>query len=268
MILTGLSKVVDVSVSTMIYLNFAPSVAIERILSRGYRAVELSYDNLLYGKYDEPAELLEVAEAVSKYSVRYFSVHLPYDNIGGTESSLATTLGRISRWVKALDRVSVGHYVAHLPRLPHTKESLALATKFLSGLLGIIGDSYVAIENNPTTSLLGAYPEDIFKIIEEVASENVVACVDVGHANISRVALRRFHEILGSRVVSVHIHDNDGLEDKHMMPGSGSLNLDELSEFIAFSRPRVAVFEVACKEHQRCDQALTYIRRIAPRILP
>lgn len=259
---------VEVSISTMVYLNTAPSVAVERILSKGYRSVELSYDNLLYGRYDELAELLEVVETISRYSVRYFSVHLPYDTVGGTETSIATALSRVSRWVKALDRVDVEHYVVHLPRLPRSEESLALATRFLEGLLEVTGGSYIAIENTPSTSLLGAYPEDILKVIEEVGSEALVACVDVGHANISRVALRRFHEVLRTRIISLHLHDNDGLSDEHAMPGTRSLDLDELSEFIFLTKPRVAVFEVACRDHQRCDHVVTDIRRIALRMLP
>lgn len=260
---------VEVSVSTMVYLNAAPSAAVERILSKGFRSVELSYDNFPHSRYDELTELLEVVETVLRYSVRYFSVHLPYDTIGGrAEISITTALSRVSKWVKTLDRANVGHYVVHLPRLPRTEESLALATKFLKDLLEVAGSSYIAIENTPSTSLLGAYPEDILKVIEEVGSGTLVVCVDVGHANISRISLRRFHDVLGARVVSLHLHDNNGLSDEHAMPGTRSLDLDEVSDFILLTRPRVTVFEVACKDHQRCDHVLTDIRRVAPRILP
>lgn len=43
-------------------------------------------------------------------------------------------------------------------------------------------------------------------------------CLDVGHANLTRKHLKKFIETLGRRLSILHIHDNDGDADLHMIP--------------------------------------------------
>ena len=45
-------------------------------------------------------------------------------------------------------------------------------------------------------------------------------CLDVGHANLTNRNIREYVKELGSRLTILHIHDNNGLEDLHMMPYS------------------------------------------------
>lgn len=51
------------------------------------------------------------------------------------------------------------------------------------------------------------------------AGEDVFGfCLDVGHANILGRNLRQYIQKLGKRLTVLHIHDNDGNSDLHMMP--------------------------------------------------
>ena len=43
-------------------------------------------------------------------------------------------------------------------------------------------------------------------------------CFDVGHANASGIDMRRFLNELGARVTALHIHDNNGKSDAHLIP--------------------------------------------------
>lgn len=43
-------------------------------------------------------------------------------------------------------------------------------------------------------------------------------CLDVGHANVSGRNLRREIKMLGDRLTILHIHDNDGQGDQHLIP--------------------------------------------------
>lgn len=51
------------------------------------------------------------------------------------------------------------------------------------------------------------------------AGEDVFGfCFDVGHANITGKNIRAYLNTLGKRLTVLHIHDNDGNGDKHLMP--------------------------------------------------
>ena len=43
-------------------------------------------------------------------------------------------------------------------------------------------------------------------------------CFDLGHANITNINFRDFIRKLGKRIMLVHLHDNDGVEDMHRIP--------------------------------------------------
>ena len=55
--------------------------------------------------------------------------------------------------------------------------------------------------------------------LNEKAGEKVFGfCFDVGHANASGINMRRFLNELGDRVTALHIHDNNGKSDAHLIP--------------------------------------------------
>lgn len=65
------------------------------------------------------------------------------------------------------------------------------------------------------------------------AGENVFGfCLDVGHANLCGRNLYEYIKGIGHRLTCLHIHDNDGLSDLHMLPysytrnGGRDLNID------------------------------------------
>ena len=45
-------------------------------------------------------------------------------------------------------------------------------------------------------------------------------CLDVGHANLTRKNIKEFIKSLGDRLTILHIHDNNGADDMHMIPYS------------------------------------------------
>lgn len=46
-------------------------------------------------------------------------------------------------------------------------------------------------------------------------------CLDVGHAQLCSLDVGRFVRVLGPRLEALHVHDNDGLDDRHMHPYMG-----------------------------------------------
>ena len=49
-------------------------------------------------------------------------------------------------------------------------------------------------------------------------------CLDVGHLNILGKNLRTYIPVLGKRIKVLHLHDNDGRDDLHLAPMTGTVN--------------------------------------------
>lgn len=71
-----------------------------------------------------------------------------------------------------------------------------------------------------------ATPDSFCKHIDEVGSEWLVACLDIGHAEMrgSNTSAVQMIKALGSRLQALHIHDNDQWHDSHQIPFS--MNID------------------------------------------
>ena len=74
-------------------------------------------------------------------------------------------------------------------------------------------------------------PETLKKLLDEINSPHCGFCFDTGHWLIfSKSDWQEWIEVLGGRLVEVHLHDNNGDEDIHLPPGDGKF------DFIGFFR--------------------------------
>ena len=60
---------------------------------------------------------------------------------------------------------------------------------------------------------------------KEAGEELFGFCLDVGHANATGKNLRHYINTLGHRLTLLHIHDNDGKGDKHLIPYTQTTDL-------------------------------------------
>lgn len=72
---------------------------------------------------------------------------------------------------------------------------------------------------------LGDSREDFHYIFSQVESAHLGMCLDTGHANLGGGVLPYIEE-LGEHLFNVHIHDNHGNDDSHLMVGEGSIDWD------------------------------------------
>jgi len=82
----------------------------------------------------------------------------------------------------------------------------------------------IAIEN-----IFEDAPDNLKLLMEELASEHCGICFDTGHMNIfSSVPLKDWLDALGSYIVELHLHDNQGDRDAHLPVGDGTFDFDAL----------------------------------------
>lgn len=82
-------------------------------------------------------------------------------------------------------------------------------------------DAVLAIENIPAA--LGR-AEPLARFVEDIDHPRLKICIDAGHALITEgERVRQAVERLAPLCAAVHLHDNDGRSDAHLIPGEGAL---------------------------------------------
>ena len=78
--------------------------------------------------------------------------------------------------------------------------------------------------------------EEYVRYIDTLDSEYAVACLDVGHVGLPSRAdgAENIIRALGhDRLKALHVHDNDFLSDKHMLPFFGKIDWEEITQALA-----------------------------------
>jgi sugar phosphate isomerase/epimerase len=80
---------------------------------------------------------------------------------------------------------------------------------------------------------LGSTSSSLKGLMETV--EGLRFTLDTGHAQASAQIPEDFVQMAGPRLVEVHLSDNTGESDAHLVPGDGTANLDKLMKMLAGS---------------------------------
>ena len=74
-------------------------------------------------------------------------------------------------------------------------------------------------------------PHELARLVDDCNAmctngDKFVVCLDIGHTNLScrDRSIREIVNILGSRIRSLHLHDNFGVSDDHTAPGFGNID--------------------------------------------
>lgn len=72
-------------------------------------------------------------------------------------------------------------------------------------------------------------PEELNRMVEKINSPWINACVDIGHAALTGYEPEDFIAKMSSNVLkALHVHDNDYIGDRHIIPYTGELNWDAI----------------------------------------
>lgn len=86
---------------------------------------------------------------------------------------------------------------------------------------------------------------ELLELIELVDHPLFHAVWDTGHANMQEMSQSEALGIVGSHVLGIHVHDNDGLGDTHLLPYLGNLSFDDLMQgLIAINYKGYFTFEI------------------------
>ena len=75
-------------------------------------------------------------------------------------------------------------------------------------------------------------PESFISHLDAVGDEYLVACLDIGHAEMRGLGTSapEMIEALDTRLCALHVHDNDKWHDRHGIPFSGEIDFSSVAE--------------------------------------
>ncbi len=157
---------------------------------------------------------------------KYWCSHLEYQRLAGVE--LAQNRVRMAAQMGA--RVVIIHVPAETT--PELREQvLGQVRKSMDAVLPFARSHNIqlAIENMESDNF-----EMLATLLNEYDAGVLGLCYDSGHGHIDGRGLDNLEKVK-DRLIALHLHDNDGKNDQHKIPFSGTLDWERLARIIATS---------------------------------
>ena len=227
--------------------------------------------------YHDPNQLRDVAQWFSDHAVTLHSLHAPlfsdwnWGRAGGLLISVAylerrlriASMDEIKRAIAVAEILPFRYLVLHLG-LPNEEYDL---TKFDAAFTSIEHlnifakerGAQILLENIP--SELSA-PEHILSFLHYTRLDLKV-CFDTGHAHMAGGVQPAFRT-LRERIAVVHLHDNHGEKDEHLLPYEGEIDWEQtISDFRSAGGQFPILFELNAEQNE--PNVLARIREVTDR---
>lgn len=170
-----------------------------------------------------------------------WSVHTPF----GTEVDLSALDGgrrqqALSTVLKSVDlaaALGAGMVVVHGGAEPIPAQSRSDRLCAARESLWSVGERCemlglrLALEYLPRTCP-GNSVEELMYLLSGLSRDLAGVCLDLNHANLGQ-ALTESILALSGRIITVHASDNDGIDERHWLPGQGVINWEEALRALA-----------------------------------
>lgn len=213
--------------------------ALALLKESGFDAVDYSFfwqdpaNSILDDSYLERAE--KTKKLLAEYDLVCNQAHAPLGNatIKGSVDLSNTEFRDIVRAMEYASVIGAKHIVVHGQKVSNGINEAAVNVEYYQRFepyakkFGV----KVAVEN-----LFGTLttPNKMNAVLEQLDPDCFVALVDVGHSNLRHIAPESFiRKILPGRLQGLHIHDNRGEKDEHIVPGLGNIQWEYVLEALA-----------------------------------
>lgn len=191
--------------------------------------------DFLYG----PAEIRQIARWFREMGLKLLDLHgsagqekcwwsqREYERLAGVDL--------VSNRIRMTEQLGGGTVVMHVPLLPEGVETTPdydPLRRSLDALTPVTRKCGIplALENMPHDNF-----HLLDKLLAEYGPDVIGICYDCGHGNIGLGRGLDHMETLKARLAAVHLHDNDGVGDKHWVPFTGTVDARRLSRLLATS---------------------------------
>lgn len=221
---------------TSYYEEFTPQTMLRKFARQGWYYLELSVEHgaqlLEQGSPEQVGQ--ELRQEAADLDIQFAQGHLPWVGVDIAGEKPAKALDVLYRWLDLFAAAGVKQAVIHpggrdrfLAKQPmdpvfgRNVESLQQLTGHIAQM-GI----QLCIENMDWTATTA---QEILALINAVGSDAIGICLDTGHLHIVGGDQYQFITEAGQRLWALHIDDNEGQRDQHLMPyGRGSIRWDRV----------------------------------------
>lgn len=178
------------------------------------------------------ARVLEDAAALAAAGIEVYQTHGPwrYPPRDSTEEDRDERFRVMSRALRGTRLLGCRYMVIH-PFMPFgtgddgdIDEYFRINEEMYRRLCAVAEQENVIIclENMPMPRLPLATPEQILDFVKKIDSPWLRVCLDTGHSAVCGVPAGEAVRLLGNEYLRVlHVHDNNGKSDQHLLPYSG-----------------------------------------------
>ncbi len=246
--------------STHVFLNqrLHPGL-LDLAAHSGAQAVEI-FAARQHFDYTSREHVAELGAWFASNTLEPFSMHAPLypDREMGRAGALAVNvlhpeksrridaMDEIKRALEAAEHIPFRNLVVHLGERtdvlsPRTIEHGLTALEHLDAFARPLGVR-VLVENLLSEATT---PEHLVMILDMGHLAHIGLCLDLGHAHIT-VGVAQAIASMGSRIASVHVHDNHGFKDEHLWPGDGTIEWPATVEALKnLTAPPATVLEIS-----------------------
>ena len=193
----------------------------------GITAMELSVD----AEYYELLNIQKIAKEAAAEGIDTWSFHLPYYMLKGSEITETNEKDRRfsvnfhSEWIKKAADAGFQYAVIHPSGEPIAEADRAAFMKAsrasIAELSAIAKENgmRLAVEALPRTCL-GNCSAELLELVKDAPDAGI--CFDVNHIITEPVC--DIMDALSHRIVTLHISDFDGIDERHWLPGEGIID--------------------------------------------
>ncbi len=220
--------------------------SIELCAAAGYRVLDLNFCEVMNPHSrmrddDWECYVDEIGELGARLGVKFTQSHLPYYDIFGIADDAQSR--RMEEWIRrslvASARLGVCWAVTHPGTVYQAGQDMAVSLRenlnyyaphvetAIKYGVGIALENDFEYRTRPYQRIYCASVEELCGLVDAFHSSAVGVCYDFGHANLTGGFHRQNLNRIGSRLKAVHVQDNHGMSDEHLMPFFGNIDWKE-----------------------------------------
>ena len=214
-----------------------PEPYLKKISEAGFTHVHWCHEWNTDFIYSE-SEINKIITWLEKYNLKVLDLHASEGKennwLSKDESCRTAGVELIKNRIYMANKLSCEVIILHFKREPSNKSEKQEYWDILHKSLNKLKP--YAQKHNVKIALENYSNEDykeIKKLFSEYDSNFLGLCYDSGHGNIGN-GLKNF-EKLKDRLISIHLHDNDGKTDQHKLLFSGTIDWNKLAKILAKS---------------------------------
>ncbi|HPJ02790.1 MAG TPA: sugar phosphate isomerase/epimerase family protein [Candidatus Limiplasma sp.] len=242
--------------------QFGYDVGMRMLSDAGFEAIDFNMDHELPGEkikegsrfgilYQTEAEVIDyfrpLKAAADTYHIEIAQIHAPFPSYVENKPAQATLMKALHMAIAASAFLGCKYVIIHPAYLPYENgltldEKWSLNRELYTALIpslkkyGVVCclENMFTQNNNRIVTSVCSDPYEACQYIDDlnvIAGEELFSfCLDTGHAILCTKDLRETILILGHRIKTLHVHDNDGLKDQHMGPFMGIADWDRFCD--------------------------------------